>query len=357
MKQDTEVYLVVGGEGFLGRRIVEALIEQKSKTNPGYKSSEIRVADLRMTYPDPTGYEFYQADICNKERLIEIIKTNGSTVTTVFHTASPIMKAPKELHKKVNIDGTKSLLEACEECGIKNFIYTSSASVVYSGKPLVNVDETIPYANPFADYYSETKAVAEKMCLEANSPNGMKVVALRPSGIFGPGDRQTTPGALIAQKKGYPVLFQVGSNTALFDFTYVDNLVDAHLAASNKLIEGSDIGGNVFFITNDQPIGMWSFLRMIWAGVGDTREPKIIIPDWLAAFILVALNLLSSVGLIKHEIPFVFGMTFTDRYFNINKAKKLLDYKPTVSYKEGVPLAVASTLNRWKEEEKQNKTN
>ncbi|OLY80717.1 Sterol-4-alpha-carboxylate 3-dehydrogenase, decarboxylating [Smittium mucronatum] len=361
MSESDQVYLVVGGEGFLGRKIVEALVKQRKSVCGTYEPSDIRVVDVKKNYEvSKDDYVFFEGDICNKDSLIKILNHNGKPVTTVFHTASPIMKAPASLHKKVNVLGTRALLDACKTSKVQNFIYTSSASVVYSGKPLIYVDETIPYAEPFADYYSETKAIAEKMCLDENNfaDGGMKTVSLRPSGIFGPGDNQTTPGALTAQKKGYPVLFQIGDNTALFDFTYVDNLVDAHLAASNALIKSQSdqskiqkIGGNSFFITNDEPIGMWSFLRLLWAQVGDVREPKIIIPNWLAGIILVILKFLSSIHIVKHEVPFVFGMTFTNRFFCIDKAKNLLGYKPKVSYKEGAPLAVSSTLKRWKDEE------
>ncbi|KAJ1944583.1 hypothetical protein EC988_005952, partial [Linderina pennispora] len=52
-----------------------------------------------------------------------------------------------------------------------------------------------------------------------------------------------------------------------------------------------------------------------------------------------------------HEVPFVFGMTFTPRFFNITKAKKYLGYKPRVPYSEGVPIAVKACLDRWAKEE------
>ncbi|PVU93274.1 hypothetical protein BB561_003372 [Smittium simulii] len=366
MLEADQVYMVVGGCGLLGSRILQELIKKKKADNPNYPKSDIRVVDIRNTATEePEDYCFYVADICEHQAITDIIVAENKKVTTVFHTASPIMKAPPEIHTKVNIEGTKALLDVCIKTGVKSFIYTSSASVVYSGAPLVYVDETIPYAQPFADYYSETKAIAEKMCLSANGSGGIKTVSLRPSGIFGPGDNQVTPGALMAQKKGYPPLIQVGNNTALFDFTFVDNLVDAHISASDKLAcdntstnQDSDyrIDGQSFFITNDQPIGMWSFLRLLWAEVGDNRKPILIIPTFIASFILYLLRFLASIKVVKHEVPFVFGMTFTDRYFNISKAKKLLDYKPRVSYSQGVPISVASTLKRW-EEDKNSKNN
>ncbi|KAJ1743422.1 erg26, C-3 sterol dehydrogenase [Coemansia sp. RSA 989] len=349
MSEQGEVYLVIGGEGFLGRAIVDALVERRELTD---SKDEIRVLDLRRNHHD-ANVEFIKGDICNPDDVKRAVTLGNRTATVVFHTASPIMKAPEALHTRVNIEGTKTLLECCRACGVDKFIYTSSASVVYSGKALEYVDESIGYAEPFADYYSETKAIAEKMVLEYNDKYGMRTSALRPSGIFGPGDRQTTPGALLAQRRNLPVLVQVGSNTALFDFTYVGNLADAHLLCADKLYD-DNVAGQVFFITNDEPIGMWSFLRLLWAQVGDTRGPKLVIPNLLASFILVVLKMLAAIHIVKHEVPFVFGMTFTPRYFNITKAKKYLGYKPRVAYSQGVPIAVAACLDRWAQEQAQN---
>ncbi|KAJ2725781.1 erg26, C-3 sterol dehydrogenase [Coemansia sp. Benny D115] len=347
MSSKNEIYLVIGGEGFLGRAIVQALVKRRAARNDG---SIIRVLDLRRVYQDDQ-VEFYQGDITIPANVETALAANGLTATTVFHTASPLMKAPEALHTKVNIEGTKVVLETCRRLGVDKLVYTSSASVVYSGAALEYVDETIGYADKFADYYSETKAIAEKMTLEYNDKYGMRTAALRPSGIFGPGDRQVTTGGLTAQRRNFPVLVQVGDNTALFDFTYVDNLAQAHLLCADKLYDDK-VAGEVFFITNDEPIGMWSFMRLLWAEVGDTRGPKLVIPTVVATMILWFLRLLASVSLVKHEVPFVFGMTFTPRYFNVTKAKNVLGYKPEIPYSQGVPIAVKSCLERWAQEEK-----
>ncbi|KAJ1993474.1 erg26, C-3 sterol dehydrogenase [Coemansia spiralis] len=346
---DGEIYLVVGGEGFLGRAIVNALLERREKTG---SSDEIRILDLRRNH-EGDDVLFFQGDICNSTNVEAALNFEGRTATVVFHTASPVMKAPEALHTRVNVEGTKVVLECCRKVGVDKFVYTSSASVVYSGKGLEYVDESIGYASPFADYYSETKAIAEKLVLEYNDKYGMRTAALRPSGIFGPGDNQATPGALLAQRRNFPVLVQVGNNTALFDFTYVGNLAEAHLLCADKLYD-ENVSGQAFFITNDQPIPMWSFFRLLWAQVGDTRGPKLIIPTFVASLILVFLKFLATIHLIKHDVPFVFGMTFTPRYFNITKAKKYLGYKPRIPYSEGVPIAVNACLERWAKEEEAN---
>ncbi|KAJ2802985.1 erg26, C-3 sterol dehydrogenase [Coemansia helicoidea] len=346
MAGQSNVYLVIGGEGFLGRAIVDALVERRTRTG---SSDVVRVLDLRRVHDDPN-VEFFEGDICRPADVEAAVSAGGRTATVVFHTASPVMKAPEALHTRVNVEGTKTVLEVCRSAGVARFVYTSSASVVYSGAALEYVDETIGYPSTFADHYSETKAIAEKLVLEYNDRGGMRTAALRPSGIFGPGDRQMTPGALLAQRRNFPVLVQVGSGDSLFDFTYVGNLADVHLLCADKLHEDG-VAGEVFFITNDQPINMWAFMRMLWAEVGDTRSPKLVIPTFVAAAILAILRLLAAVRLVKHDVPFVFGMTFTPRYFNIAKAKERLGYTPRVPYREGVSVAVAACLAGWAREE------
>lgn len=85
------------------------------------------------------------------------------------------------------------------------------------------------------DGYNETKAVAEKMVLDANNESeGFLTIALRPAGIFGPGDRQLVPGLRSVAKLGQSK-FQIGDNNNLFDWTYVGNVADAHVLAAQKL--------------------------------------------------------------------------------------------------------------------------
>lgn len=80
-------------------------------------------------------------------------------VTTVIHTATASPGAPAHILQKVNVEGTKILLEACKLNNVKQLIYTSSASVVFVGKELKNVDESIPYPKKFIDGYNESKVL------------------------------------------------------------------------------------------------------------------------------------------------------------------------------------------------------
>lgn len=86
---------------------------------------------------------------------------------------------------KVNVEGTKAIIAAAINTGIKKLVYTSSAGVVFTGDDVVDVDERAPYPEKHFDAYNESKAKGEQAVLEANGTNGLLTVALRPAGIFG----------------------------------------------------------------------------------------------------------------------------------------------------------------------------
>lgn len=89
------------------------------------------------------------------------------------------------LYFKVNVDGTKAVIDAAVSVGIRKLVFTSSAGVIFNGGDIVNVDERLPYPDVPLDAYNDSKAKAEEVVLEANGKGGLLTVALRPAGIFG----------------------------------------------------------------------------------------------------------------------------------------------------------------------------
>ena len=157
-----------------------------------------------------------------------------------------------ELFRKVNVEGTRAIIAAAVETGVRKLVFTSSAGVVFNGKDIIDVDERMPFPEVHMDAYNQTKAEAEVLVLEANGKGGLLTVALRPAGIFGwvprifanffmtypslssPGDRQVMAGFYQAYERGQTNV-QVGENSNLFDWTYVGNVARAHLLAADKL--------------------------------------------------------------------------------------------------------------------------
>ena len=129
--------------------------------------------------------------------------------------------------------GTKNVIDACIRCKVKRLIYTSSPSVVFDGvHGIFNADESMPYPDKvcsiwisfvflfdtglrlfhlswhdvfllqFNDSYSETKADGEKLVMRANGREGLLTCCIRPSSIFGPGDKLLVPSLVAAARAG-----------------------------------------------------------------------------------------------------------------------------------------------------------
>jgi sterol-4alpha-carboxylate 3-dehydrogenase (decarboxylating) len=108
-----------------------------------------------------------------------------SGATCVIHTASPLHGAPDALFTRVNVAGTRAVLAAAAAAGVRKLVYTSSASVIFDGRPLANADERHPLPARAMDVYNASKAQAERLVVAANTPGGLQTVALRPAGIYG----------------------------------------------------------------------------------------------------------------------------------------------------------------------------
>ncbi|KAK5987317.1 Sterol-4-alpha-carboxylate 3-dehydrogenase ERG26 [Cladobotryum mycophilum] len=270
--------VIIGGNGFLGHHIVNQALSS-------WNTTSVTSIDLRCVRNVNKAAEYHECDITDKQRLAELFQKIRPDV--VIHTASPAIsgdfKVANELFRKVNVDGTQSVIEACQSAGVKALVYTSSASVISDNENnLFNADENWPTIRGAQqnEYYSETKAAAEELVLEANrqEPSKLLTTSIRPAGIFGEGDVQTLAGFLRAYHTGKSNI-QVGDNDNIFDFTYVGNVAHSHLLAARLLLataaaptvplDHERVDGEVFFITNDAPVYFWDFARAVWRAAGN----------------------------------------------------------------------------------------
>ncbi|TPX30513.1 hypothetical protein SmJEL517_g05938 [Synchytrium microbalum] len=332
----------IGGGGFLGRYIVEALLARGERN--------VAIFDIRQSY-SLANAKFHIGDITNIDNVNEACQ--GKSV--VIHCASPIHGADATIYRKVNVDGTRNVIDACVKQGVRKLVYTSSASVIYNGNDLHGADETVPICEVPMDAYNDTKAQAEVMVLAANAKGNLLTTALRPSGVFGPRDTQVSYGMVQAAKRGQTG-FMLGDNSTLFDFTYVENVAHAHILAADKL-EASGVAGEVFIITNDEPMFFWDMPKALWAGLGHKNTMGIRIPFPIAFFIAYIVDFFVWVlrPIKKLDPTFtVFRITLfaRNRYFSCEKAKKRLGYKPPVTMEEGI----RRTVEYWKEVERSKTT-
>lgn len=324
--------LVIGGCGFLGRHIVEALLA---------KGNTVNVFDIRKTFENEK-VTFFIGDLCSSQDL----KPALEGVVAVFHVASPSpLSNNRDLFYKVNYRGTQSVIAACKASGVKRLVLTSSASVVYEGLDIKNGDETLPYASSPMDYYSETKILQEKVVLEANNPSEeFYTAAIRPHSIFGPGDVHMVP-TLVKTARAGKTKFMIGNGENLVDFTYVDNVVHGHILAAEKLVaDPGSVGGKAFFITNDEPVPFWSVMTRFLVGLG-YDAPKYHLPYMLVYVIALIIQLICTLlkPLVDIDVTFTpmkVAIAGTYHYYSCERAKKLLGYKPIVSLDEAIQRTV-----------------
>ncbi len=327
--------LVTGGGGFLGKAIVKRLV-----------TSGARVASLsrsRYAELEALGVEQFQGDIADPS----VVESAVNGCDTVFHTAAKFgIWGDFDPYYRTNVTGTKNIVDACRRHRVQRLIHTSSPSVVFNGKDMQNVDESVPYPDVHLAHYPKTKAMAERYVRDAASQ--ITTIVLRPHLIWGPGDNQAVPRILERARSGRLVRIGDGSNRV--DTIYIDNAALAHTLAMEALSRDDSLSGNVYFISQGDPVPLWEMVNAILHAAGlppVKRAVSATTARLLAGVMEMAYRLLPLRG----EPPltrFAAEELSTAHWFCIDAARKDLGYQPEVSIQEGL-----THLARWLSEEKE----
>ncbi|XP_073225314.1 3beta-hydroxysteroid-dehydrogenase/decarboxylase isoform X2 [Cicer arietinum] len=345
--------VVTGGRGFAARHLVEMLIRCNTYC--------VRIADLGPTIElEPseqlgilgqalhTGRaQYVSIDLRNKAQVLKALEG----AEAVFHMAAPNSSINNyQLHYSVSVEGTKNVIDACVELKVKRLIYTSSPSVVFDGvHGIQNGNETLPYPPSHNDHYSATKAQGEAIVIKANGTGGLLTCCIRPSSIFGPGDKLLVPSLVDAARAGKSK-FIIGDGNNIYDFTYVENVAHAHICADRALASEGTISekaaGEAYFITNMEPIKFWEFMSLILEGLGYQR-PKIKIPAFvvmpIAHLVEWIYRLLGPYGMkVPQLTPSRIRLLSCTRSFDSSKAKDRLGYAPIITLQEGMRRTIES---------------
>ncbi|KAK0187456.1 3-beta hydroxysteroid dehydrogenase/isomerase, partial [Armillaria mellea] len=148
--------------------------------------------------------------------------------------ASLIHGLSSEVYFHVNEKGTRVIVSAYRASKIKRIVYTSLTGIVWMGADLVRVKEdNMSVPSQGYDTYHHTKALGEKIILNMNNVNGMKVVILKPCGMMGEQDKQLMwHVAKLYEEHNV----QIGDNTNLMDYLYARNAAQAHVLAAGCLL-------------------------------------------------------------------------------------------------------------------------
>ncbi|MBW2655050.1 MAG: NAD-dependent epimerase/dehydratase family protein [Deltaproteobacteria bacterium] len=320
--------LVTGGGGFLGKAIVKKLVKKNLSVT----------SFSRNFYPEleKMGVRQIQGDLADKNAVVAAFQQ----IDAVFHVAAkPGIWGRFEDFFQANVTGTEHVIFACRENNIKQLIYTSSPSVIFDENDMENVDESAPYPKKYLAPYPETKAMAEKLVKSA-AKKGLSTIIIRPHLIWGPEDNHMVPGIINRAHK----LKRVGQKNDRVDTIYVDNAADVHILSSEKLLETPSLSGNVYFVSQDEPVSKWKMANAFLdaAGLppisGHVSAKTAYIAGLIFEFVYTLFN-------IKKEPPitrFAAKELATSHWFNISRAKKDLGYTPKISTKEGL-----QKLKQW----------
>ena len=181
-----------------------------------------------------------------------------------------------------NIAGTRAVVAACRAAGVGRLVHVSSPSVAHAGSSLVGVGAGPADPARARGPYARSKAAAEQIALAANGP-GLAVTAIRPHLVWGPGDQQLVGRVVERARAGRLVL--VGTGAALMDSTYLDNAVDALLAAVDR---AETAAGRALVVSNGEPRPVAELLAGICAAAGVPRPHRRVPPGLAYAVGLVA---------------------------------------------------------------------
>ncbi len=327
--------LVTGGGGFLGRYIVGRLLGRGDEVTVLGRSEH---EDLRRR-----GVAFVRADLADRERVIEACR--GCDV--VYHVAAKAgVWGSWAAYFRPNVEGTLAVLEGCRRHGVGKLIHTSTPSVVFTGEPLMNADESLPYGRNWLCHYAHTKALAEEAVLAANDPGKLRTVALRPHLIWGVGDNHLIPRVVDRARRGRLRIVGEGKNRV--DIVHAANAADAHLLAETALDQPGRADGKAYFITQGQPVVLWDWINDLLERLGIARIEKKISARAAYAIGLVC-EAVYGAARKKEEPPmtrFVAVELAKDHFFNISAARRDLGYDPAVSTEAGLEELVA----HWRSE-------
>jgi nucleoside-diphosphate-sugar epimerase len=328
-----EKVLVTGGGGFLGGAICRRLVN---------RGADVRSLS-RNSYSDleAMGIEQIQGDIGNPE----IVEKACNGRELVFHTAAkPPPWGGYADYYRTNVTGTRNVIQACLKLSVPRLIYTSTPSVVFDGTDIEGANESIPYPPKYTAFYPQTKALAEKQIVKA-AGNQLRTVALRPHQIWGPGDPHFVPRLIARAKK----LKRIGSGKNLVDTTYIDNAAEAHILAADQLNKNAALSGNIYFISQGDPIPAWDMIDAILTAAGKSPV-KGVIPYKIAWTIGAALEFSYRAFKISKEplmTRFLADAVAKSHWFDISAARRDLGYVAKISTEEGL-RRLEQWLNRKK---------
>jgi len=295
--------LVTGGAGFVGSALVAQLKKKGHKVRAFLRRQETA---LNL---DGLEVEIFIGNLLDKEKVALAVKG----IDVIFHTAAiykgyPFyIRYPKEIYE-TNIEGTRNLLDAALQVGVKKVIYTSSTAAIGKRKDGLPADESVKLNFlKQRSHYERSKALAEELALSYHA-RGLDIVSINSSFLFGPQDLRPTPtGEMVVKflNRSYPCYFD-----AVLCVSAVDMVVDAHIKAME-----SGRSGERYIVANARHYTLKEVFDML-EKISGIKVPRIKLPiPLLMVFSMVNELFIGLFGLTDKVRPLI--ATEILRYFRL----------------------------------------
>ena len=250
----------------------------------------------------------------------------------VIHTVSNfrVASGPPESYHRINVEGTRNILEAAFGANASRFVHCSTIGV-HGDVAVTPGDESAPY-NP-GDLYQETKLEAEQLVRSRVGTTGTEIVVVRPCSMYGPGDLRMLKMFRMLSKGRF---FKVGPCRENFHAGFIDDVVDGFVAAATR----PGIDGEVFIVGGERFLPLDEYIDTAARAVG-AAPPKLRLPygamhaaAWACERLCVPLGV--EPPLHVRRVRFFRN----NRAFSIDKARRLLGFEPRVALEEGMRRTV-----------------
>ena len=312
--------LVTGATGFLGKYVVEELVEHGYQVRAFGRNSQVGQS------LEDSSVSFFQGDLTKADDVLEACKgmdlvVHAGALSTVW--------GPWEDFYQANVLGTKYVLEACRQTSIQRLVYVSSPSIYAAPKDQLAIKESDAPEENNLNNYIRSKLASEQLFKDyADVPS----IILRPRGLFGIGDTSILPRVInLSQKLGIPL---IGDGRQLMDMTCVENVAMAIRLA----LEAPEAKSEVYNITNGESRAFRDLLEESLKGLGYPIKYRKI-PASLLSGIASSLEFIYKTLNLKGEPPLTRYTYYLLRYsqtLDISKAERELGYRPKISISEGI---------------------
>ena len=313
--------LITGGSGFLGRHLVNELTEQ------GWTLRLLVRSDGRPQAKSHPRISYHIGDLSRPDTL------NGlaDDVDVVFHLAAQLGEwgVPADVFQRINVDGTRHLLNLAKMCQEVRFVYVSTPGV--QGKGHRQARENIPYNPPYL--YEKSKSSAEQLVLNAHHEAHLPIVIIRPDFVYGPGDYRRIALYRAIQRHRF---YLIGDGRSVLHPTFVADAVQGLILAATR----PEAVGEVFNIAGPKLISVNDYVCTIADALG-VKLPAFRIPKWIAYAAALGFEFVSQV---TRRPPFMsrskIAFLTQDHGSDITKARGLISYQPHYQFNEGFSLTL-----------------